>query len=85
MVVVDMSGFVAPTDSNIGSAFFNLLEEMVKNSKEWNTGKKDYRILLQEWAKKRYNYNVEYIIDDAGSLDKVQIDTDEIFFVLKHG
>jgi hypothetical protein len=85
MVVVDMSGFESPTDSNIGSAFFNLLEEMVKNSKEWNTGKKDNRILLQEWAKKRYNYNVEYIIDDAGSLDKVQIDTDEIFFVLKHG
>jgi hypothetical protein len=85
MVVVDMSGFESPTDSNIGSAFFNLLEEMVKNSKEWNTGKKDKRILLQEWAKKRYNYNVEYIIDDAGSLDKVQIDTDEVFFVLKHG
>jgi hypothetical protein len=85
MVVVDMSGFESPTDSNIGSAFFNLLEEMVKNSKEWNTGKKDNRILLQEWAKKRYNYNVEYIIDDAGSLDKVQIDTDEVFFVLKHG
>ena len=83
MVYINIPG--DPSSSNIGLAFLNLLEEMGKNSKEWNSGKKNKRLILQEWAKKRYNYNVEYIIDDAGNLDKVQIDTDEIFFVLKHG
>ena len=82
MVTINISN--GPCDSNIGSAFFNLLEEVSK-LKEWNSRNTDNRKLLQEWAKKTYNYKVEYIIDDAGSLDKVQIDTDEVFFVLKHG
>jgi hypothetical protein len=83
MVFINMCG--DPCSSNIGCAFLNLLEEMVNNSKEWNSRNADNRKVLQEWAKKRYNYNVEYIIDETGNLDKVQIDTDEVFFVLKHG
>ena len=84
MVFVKMSG--DPTSSNVGLAFFNLLEEMVKNnSKDWNSGKKDNRLILQEWAKKRYNYNIEYILNKKGILTKIKIDTNDIFFVLKHG
>ena len=83
MVFVKMSG--DPTSSNVGLAFFNLLGEMVENSKEWNNGKKDNRLVLQEWAKKRYNYNVEYILNKKGKLTKIKIDTNDIFFVLKHG
>jgi hypothetical protein len=83
MVFVKMSG--DPTSSNVGLAFFNLLGEMVENSKEWNNGKKDNRLVLQEWAKKRYNYNIEYILNKKGKLTKIKIDTNDIFFVLKHG
>jgi hypothetical protein len=83
MVFVKMSG--DPTSSNVGLAFFNLLGEMVENSKEWNNGKKDNRLVLQEWAKKKYNYNIEYILNKKGKLTKIKIDTNDIFFVLKHG
>jgi len=82
MFFVKMSG--DPTSSNVGLAFFNLLEEMVKNnSKDWNSGKRDNRLILQEWAKKRYNYNIEYILDKTGNLNKVKIDTDKVFFCIE--
>jgi hypothetical protein len=43
MVYINIPG--DPSSSNIGSAFLNLLEDMVKNSKEWNWA--DDHILYQ--------------------------------------
>jgi hypothetical protein len=42
------------------------------------------QVHFKKWARDNYNYNIEYTRTKDGTLS-VHIDTEEMFFVLKHG
>ncbi len=65
--------------ANLAKAFLNLVREVPKNLKV------GFRIQVKDWLKNKYNYDMEYILDEKGSLSGIQINTDEVFFILKHG
>ena len=64
---------------NLATAFCNLVNEVPKYSDV------DFRTRVKDWFKNKHNYNIEYILDEKGSLSSIQIHTDEVFFILKHG
>lgn len=77
MIIYDM---VDPwKQENLANAFCNLAEEVPKNSKV------DFRTNVKDWLKNKYNYDIEYILDERGVLNNIQINTDEAWFILKHG
>jgi len=77
MIIYDMT---APwKQANLAKAFFSLAKEVPKNLEV------GFRIQVKDWLKNKYNYDMEYILDEKGSLSGIQINTDEVFFILKHG
>jgi hypothetical protein len=81
MIIIDMTN---PWKvESVANAFCKLVEEVSDNRKEFY--KEQARPVVKEWFKQKYNYEVEYILDEHGNLSKIQIDTDPLFFILKHG
>ena len=71
---------IHPERDNTSRALTKLLGEASKSCSH----KENLQNHFKKWAKDNYNYNIEYTRTKKGSL-KVHIDTDEVFFVLKHG
>ena len=69
---------------NVAIAVCNLLEEARKDNKG-HIPRGEFRPLVKNLLKNKYNYDIEFILDKKGSLSRVQINTDEVFFILKHG
>ena len=68
---------------NVAIAVCNLIEEARKDNKG-RIPQGEFRPLVKNLLKNKYNYDIEFILDKKGSLSRVQINTDEVFFVLKH-
>ena len=77
MIIYDMAD--PWKQANLANAFCNLTGEVPKNSKV------DFRKNVKDWLKNKYNYDMEYILDEKGSLRIIEINTDEVWFILKHG
>lgn len=71
---------INPERDNTCRALTKLLDEAWKTCSQ----KDNLQNHFKKWAKEKYNYNVEYTTTKKGLL-KIHIDTDEVFFVLKHG
>ena len=71
---------INPEQNNSSRALSNLLSEAMLSCKTSD----NLQVHFKKWAKDNYNYNIEYTRTKDGTLS-VHIDTDEIFFVLKHG
>ena len=68
---------------NVAIAVCNLIGEARTDNKGY-TSQREIRPMVKNWLKNKYNYDIEYILDKKGSLSRIQINIDEVFFVLKH-
>ena len=68
---------------NVAITVCNLVGEAIKDTKGY-IPQGEFRPLVKKMLKNKYNYDIEYILDEGGSLSRIQINTDEVFFVLKH-
>jgi hypothetical protein len=71
---------INPERNNTSRALSNLLSESMLSCKN----RDNLQVYFKKWAKDNYNYNIEYTRTKNGTLS-VHIDTEEMFFVLKHG
>ena len=77
MIEIDMSD---PWKQEIlAIAVCNVLGEVGRN--QIGMGFKDS---VKDYLKKKYNYNIEYTLDELGRVSGLKIHTDEVFFILKH-
>jgi hypothetical protein len=66
---------------NVAIAVCNLIG---KETKDTRYIQGDFRPLVKNLLKNKYNYDIEYILDAKGSLSRIKINTDEVFFILRH-
>ena len=71
---------VAPDYSNLSVALNNLLKEATPKT---NLSGTNFQHHFIKWAKQKYNYDINFSVN-KGTLT-CHIDTDETFFILKHG
>ena len=67
---------------NVAITVCNLIGKATKDINGYTQG--EFRPLVKKLLKNKYNYDIEYILDKKGSLSRIQINIDEVFFVLKH-
>lgn len=72
---------IGPPDySNLGMAFNNLLSEATPKK---NISGINFQHHFKKWAKGKYGYDITFSV--TSSTLTCHIDTDETFFILKHG
>jgi hypothetical protein len=67
----------------IAIAVCNVIGEAIKDTKG-HIPQGEFRPLIKNLLKNKYNYDIEFILDKKGSLSRIKINTDEVFFILKH-
>lgn len=78
MIIIDMAEPFK--NENVTDAFLNLVKEVPLNGNQ-----AEYHNNIKNWLKSKFNYDIEYIFDEDRTLIEMQINTDEIWFVLTHG
>ena len=78
MIIIDMAEPFK--NENVTDAFLNLVKEIpiTGNQAVFHTNVKNL-------LKSKYNYDIEFIFDETRTLIEMQINTDEVWFVLTHG
>ncbi len=77
MIIIDM---MEPSkNENVTNAFFNLVKEIPINENQV-----EFHTNVKNLLKSKYNYDIEFIFDETRTLIEMQINTDEVWFVLKH-
>lgn len=71
---------VSPDYSNLCVALNNLLKEATP---EKNIRGVNFQHHFIKWAKRKYNYDIKFSVNNGNLV--CHIDTDETFFILKHG
>ena len=78
MIIIDM---MEPSkNENVMYAFFNLVKEIPRNGNQ-----AEFHTNVKNLLKSKYNYDIEFIFDETHTLIEMQINTDQTWFVLKHG